>query len=238
MAIVWTKYWGPSDDGTVLKGIDLRNIQDDINTTGLADADAIQGFPVAAPTPSDDGKGLVYDDAGAEFIYANFSGLPAGLGPLPWPTDTAPAGWLLCYGQAVSRTTYASLFAVIGITFGIGDNLTTFNVPDMRGRIPFGKDNMGGVSANRITDVAADTIGGTLGEETHLLTAAESGVPVHTHLVPGKISGTNGSSANFLRSDTQTDDGDIASEQNASASAASAHNNLQPGITLNYIIKI
>ena len=141
MAIVWTKYWGPSDDGTVLKGIDLRNIQDDINTTGLADADAIQGVPVDAPTPADDGKALIYNDSLGVFEYGNLSGLPSGLGPISWPTDTAPSGWLLCYGQEVSRVTYAALFAVVSTTFGIGDGATTFNMPDLRGRVPLGKDN-------------------------------------------------------------------------------------------------
>ena len=57
------------------------------------------------------------------------SGLPVGT-ILPWSTDTAPGGFLLCDGSAVSRTTYAGLFAVIGTTFGSGDGNTTFNLPD------------------------------------------------------------------------------------------------------------
>lgn len=73
--------------------------------------------------------------------------LPAGLGPLPWPGPTAPPGWIFCFGQAVSRTTYAALFANIGTTWGAGDGSTTFNVPDFRGRTPFGKDDMGGTAA-------------------------------------------------------------------------------------------
>jgi len=59
-----------------------------------------------------------------------------------WFTGTAPTGWLLCDGTAVSRTTYASLFAVIGTTFGTGDDSTTFNVPDFRGRVPAGPDGV------------------------------------------------------------------------------------------------
>jgi microcystin-dependent protein len=65
--------------------------------------------------------------------------------------SAAPAGWLLCYGQAVSRVTYSSLFQVIGTTYGVGDGSTTFNVPDLRGRASFGKDNMGGSTAGRIS---------------------------------------------------------------------------------------
>lgn len=54
--------------------------------------------------------------------------------------STAPTGYLLCQGQAVSRTTYAVLFAAIGTTYGNGDGTTTFNVPDLRGRVPVGPD--------------------------------------------------------------------------------------------------
>ena len=65
------------------------------------------------------------------------SGAITGEGKL-WFTGTAPTGWLLCNGDAVSRSTYADLFAVIGTTFGVGDGSTTFNVPDFRGRVPAG----------------------------------------------------------------------------------------------------
>src|SRR5262249_21157687 len=58
--------------------------------------------------------------------------------------SSAPAGWQLCAGQAVSRTTFAALFSVIGTTFGVGDGSTTFNLPDLRGRVPAAADAMGG----------------------------------------------------------------------------------------------
>ena len=77
----------------------------------------------------------------------------------PYGAATAPTNWLLCGGQQVSRTTYSGLYAAIGTTYGSGDGSTTFNVPDLRGRIPFGVDNMGGSAANRIT--AASGITGT-----------------------------------------------------------------------------
>ena len=231
MSIVWTKYWGPADDGTVLKGIDLRNIQDDINTTGLADADAIQSFPIDAPTPANDGMALIYNDALAKFEYGNLSGLPSGLGPLPWPTDTAPAGWLLCYGQAVSRATYANLFAVIGTTFGIGDNLTTFNVPDRRGRLGLGKDNMGGVSADRVTNAAADTIGGSLGSETKNIQHTHpftSGGPSATVLVDDNSGGTN----YMVGSETHTHGGTSGN------GGSTTQDVMNPVLTTNYIMKI
>jgi len=76
---------------------------------------------------------------------------------------TAPNGWLLCYGQAISRTTYALLFAKIGIAYGSGDGSTTFNVPDKRGRVSVGKDNMGGSAAGRITAAVCGLDGTVLG---------------------------------------------------------------------------
>jgi len=60
--------------------------------------------------------------------------LPSGLGPLPWPAAVPPVGWLICDGSAVSRVDYDQLFAVIGETFGAGDGVNTFNLPDMRMR--------------------------------------------------------------------------------------------------------
>lgn len=87
---------------------------------------------------------------------------------------TAPEGWLLTYGQAISRTTYASLFTAIGTTYGVGDGATTFNLPDIRGRVVAGQDDMGGSSANRLVDAGStslngDTLGDTGGAESFTL---------------------------------------------------------------------
>lgn len=100
---------------------------------------------------------------------------------LAYAGTTAPTGWLLCDGAAVSRTTYARLFAKIADTFGVGDGVTTFNVPDLRGRFPLGLDNLGGSSANRVTDTDADTLGGADGDETK--TIAEANLPAHVHTI-------------------------------------------------------
>ncbi len=84
----------------------------------------------------------------------------------------APTGWLLCDGSAVSRTTYATLFAVIGTTYGVGDGSTTFNLPDMRGRMPVGKG----------TNAAVDTLGDNEGFATANLARRS---PRHYHSVQG-----------------------------------------------------
>lgn len=66
-----------------------------------------------------------------------------------WPTSSAPAGWLKANGAAVSRTTYAALFAIIGTTYGVGDGATTFNLPDLRGEFMRGLDDGRGVDSGR-----------------------------------------------------------------------------------------
>lgn len=84
---------------------------------------------------------------------------PAALNPtgamLAWPTASAPSGWLICDGSAVSRTTYATLFALIGTTFGAGDGSTTFNLPNLVDRVPIGKS---GTKALASTGGSADAV--------------------------------------------------------------------------------
>lgn len=97
--------------------------------------------------------------------------------------STAPTNWLLCFGQAISRTTYATLFGIIGTTYGVGDGSTTFNIPDKRGRVSVGKDNMGGSAASRVTTggsaIDGSTLGASGGGQTQTLTTAQ--IPSHTH---------------------------------------------------------
>ena len=68
---------------------------------------------------------------------------------LMYGAPTAPTGWLECDGSAVSRTTYSSLFAIVGTTFGVGDGSTTFNLPDLRGEFIRGWDHGRGVDTGR-----------------------------------------------------------------------------------------
>lgn len=87
--------------------------------------------------------------------------LPSGVGMDYWG-DTLPAGgWLWADGSAVSRTTYAGLFAVYGTKYGAGDGSTTFNLPDKRGRVSAGKDDMGGTDSARLTVTLTGTRGNT-----------------------------------------------------------------------------
>ncbi len=89
----------------------------------------------------------------------------------------APTGWLLCFGQEVSQATYTQLFAVIGTAWGSASTATAFIIPDLRGRTLYGKDDMGGSAANRITNALSGITGTTLGAvggvQSQVLTQAQ-----------------------------------------------------------------
>jgi microcystin-dependent protein len=172
---------------------------------------------------------------------------------LPFAGATAPAGFLLCGGQAVSRATYAALFAAIGTAFGAGDGSTTFNLPDLRGRAAFGKDDMGGSAASRITSggsgIAGTTLAAAGGAETHTLTTGQ--MPAHSHAVSdpghshiqdagaippgGPYTGrsTYGDGTNLGQIPTYAS-GTGLSIQNSGGGGA--HNNMPPALVLNHII--
>lgn len=116
-----------------------------------------------------------------------FAGTTPIGGTIAFAGSTAPPRWLLCAGQAVSRTTYALLFTVIGTTYGTGDGSTTFNLPDLRGRAVFGKDNMNGIAAARLTvtnsGITGTTLGAAGGDERSQLHTHGVTDPGHTHTV-------------------------------------------------------
>jgi microcystin-dependent protein len=225
-------------DGTT--GVDVLTLQDD---------DASASIKLQAPSavtttttftlPDGDGSNgqVLNTDGSGQLGWA--SAFSSGM-LMPYAGGSAPSGWLLCYGQAISRTTYAALFSAIGTTYGTGDGSTTFNVPDLRGRVIAGQDDMGGTSADRLTNQSGgldgDTLGATGGSETHTLTEDE--LAAHSHSL-----GTNG------RVQVGNDNGEAYSGKWVSGSGSTitysteetgsdtAHNNVQPTIVLNYIIK-
>lgn len=145
--------------------------------------------------------GLAINGAFVGFFNANgfntTAGQPTGtpIGSIhDFAGSTAPSGWYLCYGQNVSRTTYAALFAVVGTTYGAGDGLTTFGLPDCRGRATFGQDNMGGVAANRITVAGGNfdgtVLGGVGGQQNQTLTTAQ--IASHAHSLVGGTAADSG----------------------------------------------
>jgi microcystin-dependent protein len=150
----------------------------------------------------------------------------------------APTGWLLCNGNAVSRTTYATLFAAIGTTYGAGDGSTTFNLPDLLGRTIIGA-GQGASLSNR-------TLAQKMGAETHTLSVSE--MPSHTHGINDP-----GHSHTYARTVSGSSFGDNSTNQTTATTATSSsttgitiqsagggapHNNMQPSLVLNYIIKL
>ncbi|WP_200840583.1 phage tail protein [Geminicoccus flavidas] len=154
----------------------------------------------------------------------------------PFGGVVAPPGFLMCSGQAVSRTDYAALYSLLGTRFGAGNGSTTFNVPDLRGRVPVGLDNMGGTNANRVTEAASGidslTIGATGGAQTHTLTTAQ--MPAHTHSY-NAYTGANAGAGTPVTGTGAT--AVIGSSTSGSQGSGQAHNNMQPSMMMNWIIK-
>lgn len=138
--------------------------------------------------------------------------------------STIPSGWLECAGTAVSRTTYASLFAAIGTTWGVGDGSTTFNVPDLRGRSPIGVGTGSGLTAR--------TLGGTGGNETHVLSTAE--LPSHSHNYALTDNTGSGSDTNPAKGNGNNP----VVIGVSSTGSGNAHNNMQPWAAVKFMIKV
>ena len=142
--------------------------------------------------------------------------------------SAAPTGYALCDGSAVNRTTQAALFAVIGTTYGIGDGSTTFNLPDLRGRVVAGLDSANNI-LNNTTSIDGTALGEVGGDDVHTLLEAE--MPSHSHTyndnedASEQAQGGSGARTGNRTVNTSATGGD------------QAHNNVQPTIILNYIIK-
>jgi microcystin-dependent protein len=174
--------------------------------------------------------------------------IPTGM-VSPFAGTTAPSGYVLCDGTAYSRTNplYSALFALIGTTYGSGDGTFTFNVPNLKGRVPVGLDS---------SQTEFDTRGETGGAKTHTLVWNE--MPQHIHGItdPGHVHQQNvtanaDSGGTGTRLDYDADvTGATAYTQGINTQGAStgitintagnsqAHNNLQPYMVLNYIVKL
>ena len=149
-----------------------------------------------------------------------------------WPTASAPTGYLLCAGSAVSRTTYAALFAIIGTTFGVGDGTTTFNLPNYTNRMPYGTT----VGA---TGGSADAV---VVSHTHTATVTD---PTHSHSLSGNAyvnSGGNTVAGNIFAFGNTINTTDAASTgisvANSTTGVSGTNANLPPYLGINFIIKV
>lgn len=140
--------------------------------------------------------------------------------------NTSPNNWLICDGSAISRNTYNDLFSVIGTTFGSGDGSTTFNLPDLQGKVVVGKDE---------NDEDFDLLGETGGEKEHTLTIDE--MPAHKHqtnigvALSPEAGGYRIGESGVVRANDNTN------RDSQNTGGGEPHNILQPYIVLNYIIK-
>ena len=138
-----------------------------------------------------------------------------------WSTKTAPSGWLLCNGQAVSRSTYSKLYGVIGTTFGYSSS-SNFKVPDFRDRFPLGAGN----------SYALNALGG---EKTHTLTTSE--MPSHSHTVTDAYASSQGHAVADGNSRTVLETSTSTTRTTTSTGSGAAHNNMPPYIGIYFIIK-
>ena len=169
--------------------------------------------------------------------------------------DFPPTNYLFCYGQEISRTEYADLFAVIGTSAGVGDGATTFNLPDYRAVASVGRANMGGDTKTLLSNFAATVLGSIFGSQSHTLTTSQ--IPAHTHSGTTssggshghniKASGSSSDTGNYVERTGTWDGGYVPSESSGShthsfttgsTGSGAAHNNVQPTIVSNKIMKV
>jgi len=181
-------------------------------------------------TPAnDENKAVLLEDSGT--IHPQFNGLTGVI--LPFAGSAAPADWLLCNGQAVSRTTYDVLYNIIGVKYGIGDGTTTFNIPNLKGKVPVGVDS---------TIADFNDRGKTGGSKEHTLSMAE--MPSHDHPVNENI--LNDNSPLLASNNAIAREGAIANTNSgwnkqgnlgtSSRGSDAPHENMPPYVAVNYII--
>ena len=221
----------------------------------------IQGTPYTATYNNADGAFYL------QGIFGNPYNTPIGAGMDFWGPAAPNSSFAFPFGQAVSRTTYSALFAIVGTTYGNGDGSTTFNLPDKRGRVSVGLDTMGGVAVGRVTlggsGINGATIGATGGGETY--TMLRSDLPNIAPTFTGAAGTVSVMSANNLLGDgsliggvsgasgpavapiggslaTRSSGGTFTPTGNVQSLnggvTQTAQDNMQPSIVCNYIIRI
>lgn len=211
----------------------------------------IQGTPYTAIFSSSDEAFYLHG------LYGNPYSIPIGAGFDYWGATTPNSSFVFAYGQPISRSIYSTLFSLFGTAYGAGDGTSTFNIPDLRGRVTAKKDDMGGAAAGRLTPsyfgAAASSLGAVGGMESQTLSTAQMpshthGVtdPGHTHTPPGVSAGlwgdnVSGSAAEGGNAFQMTHTGIPVATTGISIQSAGgggAHNNVQPTIICNYVIRV
>jgi len=168
-------------NGTFLVSIPLNGLN---NLSDVASANTSLNNLLPSQT-SNSGKFLTTNGTNSSWASIPQSVLTGSV--IMWTTNTAPSGYLECDGSAVSRTTYSALFAIIGTTWGSGDGVTTFNIPDMRGYFPRGWSHGSSIDSGRSF---ASTQTAAFASHTHVADVTDPG---HYHNLPANVPALLGS---------------------------------------------
>jgi len=152
-----------------------------------------------------------------------------------WPSVTVPTDWKLCNGDAISRTTFATLFSLLGTTFGVGDGTTTFNLPNYKNRMPYGADvvAVGATGGSADAIVVSHTHTGTTDNQSvnhaHTFSGTTGGQSNdHQHNLPTQYSGSLGDFVNLAGYN-----GTSTSSASLSSGVTAGHNHTFSGTTGN-----
>ena len=180
-----------------------------------------------------------YDFSGANLT--GIEGIPTAT-IVPWSSASVPTGFLECNGQAVSRSTYSALFAIVASTYGGGDGSSTFNVPDLQNNVAVGKSNNKALASTGGANTVSST--GNVGGSTANATLSTAQLASHSHsgANTGNATVTLGTPAGLAASSANTNTGNAGSgtghSHNMSANfSGDATSVLQPYLTIIYIIK-
>ena len=182
-----------------------------------------------------------YDFDGANLT--GIEGIPTAT-IVPWSDSSVPSGFLECDGAAVSRTTYADLFAIVGTTYGVGDGSTTFNVPDLQDNVPVGKSNNKALASTGGANTVTST--GNVGGSTANATLSTPQLASHSH--PGGAGTNTGRHQNINTVPVNYVSGKTGNTGSTGSGGAHSHNMsanfsgdatsvLQPYLTVVYVIK-
>jgi microcystin-dependent protein len=230
--------------GTIALGTNASAITADSKTISAAEVGYLDGVTSAVQTQINTANTAITNNT------------PVGAVTM-WVAADAPTGWTLCQGQAISRATFGSLFTVIGTTYGAGDGSTTFNLPDLRGRVPMGAGLGRNVAGN--ADLATSRTLGQRVSDAQTVTLTEAQIPSHNHTqnehnhtqnphgheftFSNTVGGTTNaitlgnvlSAGGAVNDNTATNNPTTAT--NNATGGGQAHENTQPSTVINFIIK-
>lgn len=247
--------WTQGANATAESG---SNAGSDWNLQRFNDSGTLLGTSLAVTRSTGQVTFETTPQVGSNLVYTkgNDNVLSPGPGEIRmWSGSSDPSGgnWLVCDGRAIDRTTYAGLFALVGSTYGNGNGVTSFNIPNFQERTAVGKS----AAQSLITGYNATVLGAAIGEGQHTLAAAE--MPAHNHSassavndpghfhsynvggVSGGISGVQapqGTSASGGVVTNNATTGITVTTTTSNAGSGGAHNNVQPGLVVSFIIRV